>query len=452
MTVTDKQAAFLDHMTTLGTNAGLTETQANMVAVQAALESNWGKQPHGSNYWGITGNGDSGTTGLYALYSTEAIAYGTPGGGAWTDNPGYLGVLYRMHNSAYDALIAEDPEAFFQELRTPPVWAADPDYTAKLTEIWNRTYGSATPLPTPSGTYNNPTNPIPVDQLPTEVPTTYTNQESIVDQQSAETEEMPSYIKLTTVNKDVDPTGIFTAKISDNCELLLLREKINNIIKASDVPVASAESTSSLYNNEDAPAPTSRDINVPGKTTATVEKSGSYQLHESSVMIDYHNNGYESGSVTLQNRIILNDIGISIRRAREGEVSTYESLLLGDDKVQLYLIKDKYKNKLELTPEKVLIKNQDDSIISMQEDKILLEVKIPPKGEDRCWIYIHGDQIYLKNGTGSFIMVRGDTISAVNDSGCMYRAKGEVIDITAPSAIHIDAPIVTINGTALVVT
>jgi co-chaperonin GroES (HSP10) len=396
-----------------------------IIVTQAALESGWGRVNRQWNLWGMRYVGPAGQDpGGYALFNDQ-----------WEAIEAYVYNVRKNHPTAW--AVRNNAEAFFKEIQNSQApnagaWAEDPQYTAKLKSIFSQYFQGEvtsvdpnTPLP-PEYAQGEAS---PYDTASTYYPNTAKKVRRVKDSKGKEVKEKRYTLKLQHINDDTSPTGALTIKISPDSQLTILRERLK--------------------------------VEEEGKKV-TVEEAASFELQGGCALIDYHNNGGQGGKQKVTDQIQLTSEHLTILRVKEGEKKKAESLILGDDIIQIEVANDDKKSRIELSPKKILAKNSENSYLRIEEDKIQAKNKtesqvylegdlIVAENKTGSRVYLRGDYVEAKCKTGSVVKVTDDQVKAQNTTGSFIQIIGDTILIqnTSGSSITISGGTITISANTI---
>lgn len=381
-----------------------------VIVAQAAQETGWGEYPREYNLWGMRFDGPAGQDeGGYALFHDQ-----------WEAIESYIYNVKKHHITAWE--VRDDWEKFIVEIQNtePPntgAWAEDPNYTQALYDIMTLNL---------SGEPSSIETGVPFPQQYT--PITYDRETTIRDRKGAIDTETPYYIKLQHVNDDEHPTGATTLKVTPDSQVLLLREKL---IRVQEEESASPENYSSLYNNEDAER---YHIKVK-KTVTKVEKAGSLQFQIDGVLLEHHNTGARSAlAPKITNQVQLKDEQLVLTRTTErNEEVVTENIILADERIILEIIKNAKKDRIELSPGKILLKGNDNSYVRIEDDVI----QAKNASESQVWMKL--DEVVSTNKEGTHFYLRNNMAEMKNVSGAQVIVTESNAKVTAPGDIDIHA-------------
>ncbi|MCS7242947.1 glucosaminidase domain-containing protein, partial [Candidatus Caldatribacterium sp.] len=385
-----------------------------IIVTQAALETGWGSTMSRNpfNLWGMRFTGPAGVDPEgYALFSDQ-----------WEAVESYIYNVKKHHITAWQ--VRNNPEAFFREIQstTPPntgAWAEDPLYTEKLLQIFNQYFRDE---PTAVDSTKPPQDTI--DTFSTYFPDTAQRiQRFAKDKKGASIQQRPYYVKLQHVDRDDEPQNALTIKITPDSQLLVVREKLLKEPQGEQSQVAGFK----------------------------VSEAISLQLQTDGLLLDYHSNGGDPKAQKVTNQVQLKADYLGLVRVKEGQKKRSESLILGDDLVQVEVNNDEVKNRIELQPRKILLKiveqeqtdyirvetdtfqakNKSGSQIFMKDDLIVGE------NATRTQVYLRGDLGRIRNKTGSYVQVARDTVEAKNASGSYVRIVGDTVEARNASGSHV---------------
>ena len=394
-----------------------------VIVAQAALETGWGDYNRQWNLWGMRYEGPAGRDPEgYALFNDQ-----------WEAIEAYIYNVRKNHPTAW--AVRNNFQAFFREIQNPNppnagAWAEDPQYTAKLLAIFNQylkdsvtSVDASTPLP-PEYAQGEAS---PYDTASTFYPTTTKKVRKAKDKKGKETRERRYYIKLQHINDDANPTGALTIKILPDSQFTILREKLR--------------------------------VEGEGKERkVVVEEAASVELQIDGLLLDFHNNGGGEGQ-KVTDQVQLTSEYLALLRTKEGEKKKSESIVLGDDVIQIEVANDDKKSRIELYPQKILAKNADNTYLRLEDDKIQAKNKtesqiylegdlIVAENKTGSRVYLRGDYIEAKCKTGSVVKVTDDQVKAQNSSGSYIQIIGDTILIqnTSGSSITISGGTITLSA------
>ena len=436
---------------------------------QAILETGWGQYNRHWNLWGMRYEGPAGRDAEgYALFHDQ-----------WEAIEAYIYNVRKHHQTAWE--VRNDPQKFFQEIQSQRkpntgAWAEDPQYTQKLNRIFQQYLSGET-------TAVDPTQPPQenLDTLPIYFPKTDQKIKPLQkDYKGAITQQKRYYVKLQHVDADEEPQGALTIKISPDSQFLVVREKLAPLEEQKEEGNNNSEGNQG--NNQQTQVP--QELSQVSKDFQVVE-SGSFQLQVDGVLLDYHNSGGEKKKEVqkVTNQIQLRADYLGITRIKEGKKKKSDSIILGDDLVQIEVNNEESKSRIEVNPRRLLFKaskgkgsnaendyirieedtiqakNKSKSQIFMKEDLLVAENKTGSKLYIRgdlvraecksgSYVRVFDDAIEAKNKSGSYVEVIGDTILIENKSGSHITVSGGTITIKAP-LIVIDGGVVDVKGSPI---
>ncbi len=410
-----------------------------IIVTQAALETGWGKHSRSYNLWGMRFNGPAGQdSNGYALFHDQ-----------WEAIESYIYNVKKNHPTAWN--VRNNFQEFFKEIQNPNppnagAWAEDPAYTRKLQQIFNQYFADL-----PTGVDSNSSPQVPNSNTAAlNFPRTAERIRRQKDLEGAKIQQKRYYVKLQHIDADEEPQGALTIKISPDSQLLIVREKLS---KAEQQGV-SGENPENRSNMEGL---TKEYSNVDKQFL--VENSGSLQLQVDGVLLDFHDNaGLNTNQAQkITNQVQLRSDYLAILRVKEGKKKKSESILLGDDIIQIETNNDDKKSRIELYPKKILLKNADNDYIRIEEDTIQAKNKtesqifmkqdvIVAENKSGSRVYLRGDYVQAKCKSGSMVEVTDDRVEAKNVSGCYVRLEGGNVTISAPGTVLITGSTVRIQG------
>jgi hypothetical protein len=389
-----------------------------IIVTQAALETGWGStmERNPFNLWGMRFTGPAGVDSEgYALFSDQ-----------WEAVESYIYNLKKHHITAWE--VRNNPEKFFQEIQstTEPntgAWAEDPLYSKKLKDVFDQYLSS-------EETAVDPTSPPQenIDTFPTYFPQSAKRVEKYSkDEEGAAVQQKRYYVKLQHVDADDEPQNALTFKIAPDSKLLLVKEKLEKTKEESQ------EESSDQQAKE-----TSEETSQVEDYQVT--EAMSLQFQDDGLLLDYHNNGGAGNSSyqKLTDQIQLRADYLALTRVKEGKKKKSESVILGEDLIQVEVNNDKAKSRLEILPRKILLKSSE--------------------GDTSDYVRIEDDTIQAKNHTGSQIFMKQDTITAINKTGTQVYMRGDYLELKTSGAsiklvggtLYINAGAVIINGGSIV--
>ena len=280
--------------------------------------------------------------------------------------------------------VRDDPEAYFHAIGDSP-YATDSEYTNKLIASYNARRFDQTPALS-YALYDKPINSHEYfgENLP--VTTSKEQSHNKADREGTEKQEKQYYMKLQHINDDEDPTGAFTFKIQGDSQAGIIREKIFKVRETDNANTSVPQPSVASVSHWEPDEPIERAV-------IKVEKSGSLMLFEDAIRLAFHNTGErQENAPKIFNEIEADDHKTIMHRRKESqEGESVENVILTDENITIELFKDDERTRVELTPNRILVKNHDKS-----------------------YVLVDGDLIHAKNKTESEISIQGDTIAAVN--------------------------------------